>query len=116
MLGEVGANKRSFDHLPIEEVLHELDDPNCTHCQSQLKEFKTVEKITEIVLNPAPLVKRRHMEKVYMCKHCEETGEHSPIIEIAHTTDGYFRELCFCVFDVLYHGKEILGEDTNLPD
>ena len=81
MVGEVGAHKSCFDHLPVEEVLHELDDPSCPHCQSQLKEFKTVEKRTEIVLIPARLIKRRHMEKVYVCKHCQETGEHSPIIE-----------------------------------
>lgn len=81
MVGEVGAHKSCFDHLPVEEVLHDLDDPNCPHCHSQLKELKTVEKRTEIVLIPARLVKRRHMEKVYVCDHCQETGEHSPIIE-----------------------------------
>lgn len=81
MVGEVGAHKSCFDHLPVEEVLHDLEDPNCPHCHNQLKELKTVEKRTEIVLIPARLVKRRHMEKVYVCDHCQETGEHSPIIE-----------------------------------
>ena len=81
MVGEVGAHKSCFDHLPVEEVLHDLDDTNCPHCHHQLKELKTIEKRTEIVLIPARLVKRRHMEKMYVCDHCQQTGEHSPIIE-----------------------------------
>ncbi len=79
--GEVGVHKSCFDHLPVEEVLHDLNDPSCPHCHSPLKEFKTVEKRTELVLVPAHLVKRVHLEKVYICSHCQETGEHSPIVE-----------------------------------
>ena len=81
MVGEVGAHKSCFDHLPVEEILHELHDPSCPHCHGHLNVIKTVEKRTEIVLIPAKLIKRRHMETVYACDNCQETGEHSPIIE-----------------------------------
>lgn len=81
IVGEVGAHKSCFDHLPVEEIVHELDDPSCPHCHSELKVLKVVEKRSEIVLIPARLIKRTFKETRYICAHCQETGEHSPIIE-----------------------------------
>lgn len=44
MVDEVGGHKSCFNPLPVEETLHDLEDPKCPHCHSQLKELRTVEK------------------------------------------------------------------------
>lgn len=80
--GEVGASKRSFDHLPVVEVIEELPEgeQSCPICHSELKKMKASERI-EIEVIPAQIIKKKYITYSYFCPKSNEEGLHSHIIE-----------------------------------
>ena len=80
--GEVGASKKSFDHLPVMEVIEELpeDERECTHCHSELSIMKTTERI-EIEVIPVKIIKKKYMTHTYVCSKCSKDGEPGAITE-----------------------------------
>ena len=62
--------KRTFEEamceLPVEEVVHELEEKICDKCGAEMVEIG-VEKRDELVFTPAKFHIRRHIVKVYKC-------------------------------------------------
>lgn len=67
--------KRTHDDwmsdLPVEEVIHKEDNPECYKCGSDMEEIGE-EKHDELIYTPAKFHIRRHIVKVYKCKKCGE--------------------------------------------
>ena len=69
-----GGRKPLPDHLPRIEVIHELNENECTcdYCQSELKQIG--QKISEqIELIPITVRVIRHIKKTYGCPNCKQT-------------------------------------------
>jgi hypothetical protein len=64
--------KRTFEEamadLPVEKVIHELEDKTCDKCGAEMEEIGE-EKRDELVYTPAKFHIRRHIIKVYKCKN-----------------------------------------------
>ena len=71
--------KRTHDewmsNLPIEEVLHEEDDPVCERCGSDMEEIGEDKVYDELVYVPGKVYVRRHIAKKYKCRKCGEQPE-----------------------------------------
>lgn len=80
--GEVGASKKSFDHLPVVEVIEELPEGEreCARCHSEFRVMKTTKWI-EIEVIPVKIIKKIHLTSTYVCAKCNENGEEGAIIE-----------------------------------
>ena len=65
--------KRTHDDwmsdLPVEEVIHKEENPECDKCGSDMEEIGE-EKHDELIYTPAKFHIRRHIVKVYKCKKC----------------------------------------------
>ena len=65
--------KRTFEEamtdLPVEKVIHELEDKTCDKCGAEMVEIG-VDKRDELVYTPAKFHIRRHIIKVYKCTKC----------------------------------------------
>ena len=55
--------------LPIEEVIHELEEKTCDKCGAEMVEIGEEER-DELVYTPARFHIRRHIIKVYKCTKC----------------------------------------------
>ncbi len=69
-----GGRRPLPDHLPRVEVIHELDENECTcdHCQSELKQIG--QKVSEqIELIPMTVRVIKHIKKTYSCPNCKQT-------------------------------------------
>jgi len=76
---KTGHGPREQPNLPVEEVLHDLDEADrvCTTCGDKLLEWEgQFEESEEIDLIPRTIVIRRHKRKKYRCKcgECVETA------------------------------------------
>jgi len=81
---DIGA----MDHLPIVEQKYELEGDlcQCPHCQHQRD--KIGEQISYTIEHiPAHLLRVKHIQYKYACRHCEHDGR-SPQIELADKTNG----------------------------
>lgn len=80
--GEVGASKKSFDHLPVVEVIEELPEGEreCASCHSELHVMKTTERI-EIEVIPVKIIKKKYLTHTYVCTKCSEGGKPGAITE-----------------------------------
>lgn len=79
--------KRTHDdwmsELPVEETVHEEEQPVCKKCKSEMKEIGKEKAYDELVCTPAKFHVRRHIVKVYKCTNC---GEH-PENDAQHEDD-----------------------------
>lgn len=78
----------SLDHLPMVEQEYKLEGDlcRCPVCQ-QLRE-KIGEQISYTIEHvPAHLLRIKHIQFKYACRHCEHNGDH-PQIELAEKTGG----------------------------
>ncbi len=69
-----GGRRKLPDHFPRIEVVHELDESECTcgHCQSQL--IAMSEKSSEqIELIPMTVKVIKHIKKTYSCPNCKQS-------------------------------------------
>ena len=79
--------KRTHDDwmsdLPVEEVVHEEENPVCEKCGSEMKELGPDKAYDELVYTPAKYYIRRHIVKSYKCPKCGENPEN----DANHTDD-----------------------------
>ena len=70
------------DNLPVEEILCELPvmERSCSECGEALQAIGH-EIREELVVIPAKAVIRRYKASVYVCRNCDETSEHTPVIK-----------------------------------
>lgn len=61
--------------LPVEEIVHEEEQPVCKKCGSEMKEIGKEKAYDELVYTPAKFHVRRHIVKVYKCTNCWEHPE-----------------------------------------
>ena len=87
--------KRTFEEamadLPVEKVIHELEDKTCDKCGAEMEEIGE-EKRDELVYTPAKFHIRRHIIKVYKCTKCgsdPEKDEELDDIEPCHIVKAY---------------------------
>lgn len=81
--------KRTHDdwmsELPIEEIVHEEEQPLCEKCGSEMEEIGEEKVYDELVYTPAKFHVRRHIAKTYKCPNCgdnpEKDAEHPDDIE-----------------------------------
>lgn len=70
--------KRTFEEamkdLPVEQVVHELEDRTCDKCGSEMIEIGKEER-DELVYEPAKFYIRRHIIKTYKCTKCGSDPE-----------------------------------------
>ncbi len=83
--------KRTHDELaadlPVEEVLHEVEDKTCEHCGGEMTVIGKEKIRDELVYVPARLFLRRHIAEVVKCTNCgtnEENDASLPDIEPCH--------------------------------
>ena len=78
----------AMDHLPLIEQTYELTDElcRCPNCQADRNKIGTAISYTVEYL-PGSLVRIRHVQHKYACRHCEQDG-HNPNIELAAKTNG----------------------------
>jgi transposase len=72
------------DDLPVEVVEHELppDERVCPECGEALHRMGC-EKRRELVIVPAQVKIREHLQHVYSCRHCERDEINVPIVRAA---------------------------------
>ena len=64
------THEEAFENLPIEEVIHEVEDKSCPECGEQM-EFVGKEFIRdELVYVPARLFVRKHYAETVKCPKC----------------------------------------------
>ena len=66
--------KRTHDDwmssLPVEEIIHEEENPVCEKCGAVMEEIGKEKVYDELVYTPAEFHVRRHIAKVYKCPEC----------------------------------------------
>jgi len=70
------------EDLPVEIIEHELPDEEriCPDCGGELHAMgKEIKEDLKII--PAKAVIVRHVQHVYSCRHCEATGDRTPIVK-----------------------------------
>jgi len=78
----------SMDHLPIFEQKYELTGEQCRCPSCQQQRDKIGEQISYTIEHiPASLLRIKHIQYKYACRHCEHDG-YSPQIELAEKTNG----------------------------
>ena len=87
--------KRTFEEamadLPVEKVIHELEDKTCDKCGAEMIEIGKEER-DELVYTPAKFHIRRHIIKVYKCTKCGSAPEKDAEledIEACHIVKAY---------------------------
>ena len=88
--------KRTFEEamadLPVEKVIHELEDKTCDKCGAEMIEIGKEER-DELVYTPAKFHIRRHIIKVYKCTKCGSAPEKDAEledIEACHIVKAYY--------------------------
>lgn len=77
---QVGAKDTQLDKLPQEDVRYPLsaEQQICEHCAHQLEHMKdTIRR--ELIIVPARVIVRNHIQEVAVCKHCEQHGTKTTI-------------------------------------
>ena len=87
--------KRTFEEamadLPVEKVIHDLEDKTCDKCGAEMIEIGKEER-DELVYTPAKFHIRRHIIKVYKCTKCGSAPENDAEledIEACHIVKAY---------------------------
>lgn len=87
--------KRTFEEamadLPVEKVVHDLEDKTCDKCGAEMIEIGKEER-DELVYTPAKFHIRRHIIKVYKCTKCGSAPEKDAEledIEACHIVKAY---------------------------
>ena len=78
------THEEAFGDLPIEEVIHEVEDKNCEKCGEEMIVIGKEKVRDELVYVPARLFVRRHFAEVVKCTSCgkdETRDEILPDIE-----------------------------------
>lgn len=78
----------TLDHLPLIEQTYELTDElgRCPCCQVDREKIGSAVSYT-IEYIPGSLVRIKHVQHKYACRHCEQNG-HNPNISLAPKTNG----------------------------
>ena len=73
--------KRTYDEwmqsLEIKEEHHEIENPVCEHCKSEMEEIGEEKAYDELIYTPAKYHIRRHFVKKYKCPECGNNPETS---------------------------------------
>lgn len=73
--------KRTHDdwmsNLPVEEIIHNENEPICEKCGSEMEEIGEEKVYDELVYIPGKFYIRRHIAKKYKCKECGMNPEKS---------------------------------------
>ena len=92
--------KRTFEEamadLPVEKVIHDLEDKTCDKCGAEMIEIGKEER-DELVYTPAKFHIRRHIIKVYKCTKCGSAPENDAEledIEACHIVKAYCPTNC----------------------
>ena len=77
-----------LDHLPLIEQVYELTEElcRCPSCQAERERIGSAISYT-IEYLPGSLVRIKHVQHKYACRHCEQNG-HNPNITLAPKTNG----------------------------
>jgi transposase len=77
-----------LDHLPLIEQVYELTDGlcRCPSCQAERERIGSAISYT-VEYIPGSLVRIKHVQHKYACRHCEQNG-HNPNITLAAKTKG----------------------------
>jgi transposase len=78
------AKERLPENIPVEVVEHELpaDEQFCAECGGGLHVMGRDSR-RELVIIPAQVKIREHVSKVYACRICENSSDHTPIVKAA---------------------------------
>jgi len=66
------THEETFENLPVEEVLHEVEDKACPECGEQMETVGKEFVRDELVYVPARLFMRKHYAEVLKCPECGE--------------------------------------------
>ena len=66
------THEETFENLPVEEVLHEVEDKECPECGEQMETVGKEFVRDELVYVPARLFVRKHFAEVVKCPSCGE--------------------------------------------
>lgn len=66
------THEETFENLPVEEVLHEVEDKECPECGEQMETVGKEFVRDELVYVPARLFVRKHYAEVVKCPSCGE--------------------------------------------
>lgn len=77
-----------LNHLPLIEQIYELTDElcRCPSCQAEREKIGSAISYT-VEYIPGSLVRIKHVQHKYACRHCEQNG-HNPNITLAAKTNG----------------------------
>ena len=66
------THEEAFENLPVEEVIHEVEDKECPDCGEQMETIGKEFVRDELVYVPARLFVRKHYAQVVKCPVCGE--------------------------------------------
>ena len=66
------THDETFENLPVEEVIHEVEDKSCPECGEQMETVGKEFVRDELVYVPARLFVRKHYAEVVKCPSCGE--------------------------------------------
>lgn len=66
------THEETFEDLPVEEVIHEVEDKECPKCGEQMETIGKEFVRDELVYVPARLFVRKHYSEVVKCPACSE--------------------------------------------
>lgn len=66
------THEETFENLPVEEVIHEVEDRECPECGEQMETVGKEFVRDELVYVPARLFVRKHYAEVVKCPSCGE--------------------------------------------
>ena len=66
------THEETFENLPVEEVIHEVEDRECPECGEQMETVGKEFIRDELVYVPARLFVRKHYAEVVKCPSCGE--------------------------------------------
>ncbi len=66
------THEEAFENLPVEEILHEVEDKTCPECGEQMEPVGKEFVRDELVYVPAQLFVRKHYTEVVKCPVCGE--------------------------------------------
>ncbi|MEE1046793.1 MAG: IS66 family transposase [Clostridia bacterium] len=66
------THEETFENLPVEEVIHEVEDKECPECGEQMETVGKEFVRDELVYVPARLFVRKHYAEVVKCTACGE--------------------------------------------
>ncbi len=66
------THEEAFENLPVEEILHEVEDKSCPECREQMETVGKEFVRDELIYVPAQLFVRKHYAEVVKCPVCGE--------------------------------------------